>query len=77
MARELMIRFWPDNTGNKADIQTGQVTNLEILDFLKMMSEHFAKALCAEFKECTGKEANNVPPEEFEAWVKFLRANKL
>lgn len=76
MARELVIKFWPDNKNTKADIQTGEVSNIEILDFLKMMSEHFSKALCAEFKELTGKDANQVPEKEFEDWVKFLRENK-
>lgn len=77
MARELLIRFWPDNKSTKADISTGEVSNIEILDFLQGMQEHFAQALCAEFKELTGKNANKVPPSEFEEWVKFLRENKL
>lgn len=74
--RTCIITFTPDNPEKRCDIQTGAVTTLEILDLFKTLMPGFATKLCDEYKEIHGKAANE-DMEEFEKWVKFLRASKL
>lgn len=73
--RKCIITITPDST-NKADIQTGGVTYLEILDALKGAMTVLSMKLCQEFEELHKKKANE-HPADFENWVKFLRDSRL
>ena len=69
-----VITIDPNNKAKEIDVQTGDVTNLQILDYLKGLSSHFAKAICEEAKEI-GVSINN--DEEFESYIQFLRKNNM
>ena len=64
----------PSNVLNQMDVQTGDVTSLQMLEFLKVLSQHFAKAICEEAKEIGVEIHNN---EEFESYIQFLRKNNM
>jgi len=74
MARVAIITLTPDGD-SKADIQTGDVTALEILDAFKAISGHFARELLKEYSEITGDK--NPDPEKLDEYMDFLRKNGL
>lgn len=73
--RTCIIKLTPDNPDKQADIQTGGVSNIEILDMLHTISSGFAKAVIADYVEITGD--NEIDPAKMEDYMKFLRNAKL
>jgi hypothetical protein len=74
MSRVAIITLTPDGE-SKADIQTGGVSNLEILDALKTISGHFARQLLEEYTDLTGDK--DLDPDKMDQYMDFLRKNKL
>lgn len=73
--RTCVIKIMPDNEANRADIQTGGVTALEILDFMNTIMPHFAQEVIKDYQEITGVE--HVDPNKLGEYMSFLRANNL
>lgn len=74
MGRKAIITLTPDDE-SKADVQTGGLTNLEMLDMMKTLSSHFAKAVIQDYQELTGDK--RVDPDKLDDYMKFLREAKL
>ena len=74
MARVAVITLTPDGS-HKADIQAGEVTNLEILDALNNISGYLARELLREYSEISGDE--NPDPSKLDEYMDFLRKNQL
>ena len=55
--RKATITISPDLT-YKVDIETGNVSDLEMYKYLRDMTEHFAKVLCSEAEEVVGEDAD-------------------
>lgn len=76
--RQCTITLTPDNKSKQMDVTTGDVTTLEIIDMLKSLSSVFAKQLCEEYKQFANIEHTaGIDDDEFDEYVKFLRANTL
>lgn len=76
--RKAVITIMPDNEAQRVDVQTGGVTNLEMLDNMKTLSEFFSKELVDEFMEHRGyKVWSESYNQEFSNYIKFLRTNKV
>lgn len=73
MERTCIIKLMPDSD-TKADIQTGNVSNIEILDMLLSIQSHFAKALIQEYVDITGDK--NISQDKMESYMEFLRNHK-
>ncbi len=58
--RKCTIILTPDNESERVNVQTGTVTNLEVLEALQVLSKHFAREICKEYAEITGDK--NVDP---------------
>lgn len=72
--RKCVIILTPDEEA-KADIQTGGVTSIEILDNLKTISSHFARQILEEYSEITGD--RNLDESKIEDYMNFLRKNQV
>jgi hypothetical protein len=70
--RKATITLMPDSS-TKADIQTGGLTNLEILDMLQSIQSHFAKELIKEYQEITGVEDVRIKPEKLGEYMNHMR----
>jgi hypothetical protein len=76
MERKCIIELTPDNKEMQANIQTGGVSTLEIMDAFKTLLTGFSKKLCSEYQEYSGKSVNE-DPEGFDEWIQFLRREKI
>lgn len=75
--RECVIVLTPDNTERQMDVKTGGVTALEILEMLQPLEKHFARKICEEYADLTGQRIEDLnEDQDFDNYVKFLRANK-
>jgi len=63
--REAVVKIRPD-AEVKVDIQTGNVSDLEMYKFLQDMAKHFARVLCEDAKEVVGDS-----PEEQIKYLNF------
>lgn len=75
MERIATITLQPDNEHSKANVETGGVTNLEMLDMMKTLSSHFAKEVIKDYQELTGDK--KIDPDKLDDYMKFLREAKL
>jgi len=67
-----VIRISPESKTTKMDVKSNGVSNLDMLEFLNVLVEHFAKAIIKEARDLGCKN-----DEDFEGYVEFLRKNKL
>jgi len=73
--KQAVIKLNPGQKSKEVDVQTGGLTNIEMLDYLKTLSTFFAKAVCDEYVDITGDK--NIREEDFEKYVAFLRKNQV
>ena len=73
--KQAVITITPELKEKEVDVQTGGVSNLEMLEYLKTLSQFFAKAIIDEYVDITGDK--NIKEENFEQYVEFLRKNKV
>jgi hypothetical protein len=72
MAATIVIN--PDDKSKEVDVQTGGLSNIEMLDYLHNLSQFFSKAIVNEAAEIGVSITNE---KEFEDYLSFLRKNKI
>lgn len=72
MTKIAVIKINPEDVKHAIDCQTNGVSNLDMLEFLNMLTKHFAQEI---IKEAT--ELGCSSDTDFDGYIKFLRANKL
>ncbi|KQC30185.1 hypothetical protein [Flagellimonas eckloniae] len=70
--RKAVITITPDDGKKQLDCQTGNVSDIEILDALTLISRHFAQKLLEEYESVVGGDYENL-----DAYLDFLRTQKL
>lgn len=73
--RTAVITITPDSKEKQVDIQKGAVSTYEIINILQASMQLLSKQLVQEYVEITGDKS--VDPDRFEAWISFLRENKI
>ena len=72
------IVFTPDNPDRQADIQSGDISNIEILDFLHSVSTDvmaiYAKKVIADYEDLTGEKVDM--NTDLEPYLAYVRKNK-
>jgi len=71
-----IIKIQPDNEKQQADVQTGGVHPIDILQALKVLQQHFAREVMREFAELSGQPVESLNEEDFDNYVAWLQRNK-